>query len=97
MPLYITLIDYTAQGIQNLKEIPQRIAGARQAVENVGGKIHAYHLTLGDHDAVVISEAPSDEAYARIVLTLAAQGNIRTTTMKAFSEEESFSILGGLP
>ena len=50
----------------------------------------------GEYDAVVTIEAPDDETYATFVLNIAAQGNIRTTTLKAFSEEESFRILGNL-
>ena len=97
MPIYFTLINYTDQGIRNLKDTPARIAAARQAVEGAGGTLRSYRLTLGQYDAVVVSEAPSDEVYASVILTIAAQGNIRTTTLKAFSEEESFRILGNLP
>ena len=97
MPLYITLLNYTEQGVKTLREAPQRVAAARQAVEKAGGKLHSYHLTMGQHDAVVIAEAPSDEAYATLILSIAAQGNIRSTTLKAFTEEESFRIFDNLP
>ena len=50
----------------------------------------------GAGDAVLTIEAPNDEAYATLILNIAAQGNIRTTTLKAFSEEESFRIFGNL-
>ena len=69
---------------------------ARQALENMGGRLHGYRLTLGEYDAVVTIEAPDDEAYATYALNLAQQGNVRTTTLKAFTEEESFRILGNL-
>ena len=52
---------------------------------------------MGQYDAVAISEAPNDATYASIMLTIAAQGNIRTTTLKGFTEEESFRILDNLP
>ncbi len=96
MPTYIALLNYTNQGIKNMKEVPERVAAVRQALENIGGRIHAYRLTLGEYDAVVTVDTPDDEAYATFALNLAAQGNIRTTTLKAFSEEESFRILGNL-
>ena len=96
MPLYITLINYTEQGVRNAKGIPERVAAARQAVERAGGRLHQYHLTLGQYDAMVVSEAPDDEAYATLILNIAAQGNIRTTTLKGFSEEESFRIFSNL-
>ena len=96
MPTYITLLNYTDQGIKNMKTVPERVLAARQALENMGGRLHGYRLTLGEYDAVVTVDAPDDEAYATFVLNIAAQGNIRTTTLKAFSEEESFRILGNL-
>ena len=68
----------------------------RQALENIGGRVLAYRLTLGAYDAVVTIDAPDDEAYATFALNLAAQGNVRSTTLKAFSEEESFRIFGNL-
>jgi uncharacterized protein with GYD domain len=79
-----------------MKGAPERVLAARQALANIGGRLHGYRLTLGEYDAVVTVEAPNDEVYATFVLKLAAQGNVRTTTLKAFSEEESFRILGSL-
>ncbi len=96
MATYITLLNYTEQGIKNLKGTPERVLAARQALENIGGRVHGYRLTLGVYDAVLTIEAPDDEAYATFILNLAAQGNVRTTTLKAFSEEESFRIFGNL-
>ncbi len=96
MATYITLLNWTEQGIKNAKGIPERVRAARQAVENMGGRFHNYRLTLGQYDAVVTVELPDDEAHATLILNIAAQGNIRTTTLKAFSEEESFRILGNL-
>ncbi len=96
MATYITLLNYTDQGAKNMKGVPERVLANRQALENIGGRLHSYRLTLGEYDAVVTIEAPDDEAYATFVLNIAAQGNIRTTTLKAFTEEESFRILGNL-
>ncbi len=96
MATYITLLNYTDQGIKNMKGVPGRVATLRQALENVGGRMHGYRLTLGQYDAVVTIEAPDDETYATFMLNLAAQGNVRTTTLKAFSQEESFRSFGNL-
>ena len=96
MATYITLLNYTDQGAKNMKGVPERVLAARQALENIGGLLHGYRLTLGEYDAVVTVEAPNDEAYATFALNIAAQGNLRTTTLKAFSEEESFRIFGNL-
>ena len=97
MPHYITLINWTDQGIRDAKSAPERFAAARQAVEAAGGKIHDIYLTMGDYDLVAISEAPNDEAYATLMLALGGQGNIRTKSMRAFTEDELGSIVGNLP
>ncbi len=96
MPTYIALINYTDQGAKNMKGVQERVLAARQALENIGGRLHGYRLTLGEYDAVVTVDAPDDEAYATFALNLAGQGNVRTNTLKAFSEEESFRIFGNL-
>jgi len=96
MATYIALLKYTDQGAKDLKGSPERVLAARQALENIGGRLHSYRLTLGEYDAVVTVDAPDDEAYATFALNIAAQGNIRTTTLKAFTEEESFRILGNI-
>ncbi len=96
MATYIALLNYTDQGAKTMKGVPERVLAVRQALENIGGRLHGYRLTLGEYDAVVTIEAPDDETYTTFVLNIAAQGNIRTTTLKAFSEEESFRILGNL-
>ena len=96
MPQYITLIDYTDQGIKDVKNVSIRVNAARQAIESAGGKMISFHLTMGQHDAVVISEAPSDESYATLILSIAAQGNIRTTTLRAFTEDEIVRVVGNI-
>lgn len=96
MATYIALLNYTDQGIKTIKGAPERVTAVRQALEKIGGRLHSYRLTLGTYDAVVTIEAPDDETYATFVLKIAAQGNLRTTTLKAFSEEETFRIFGNL-
>jgi uncharacterized protein with GYD domain len=97
MPHYVSLINWTDQGIQNAKAAPERFAAAKQAVEAAGGKIHSIFLTMGEYDLVTISEMPNDEAYATLMLALGGQGNIRTKTLKAFTEDEFGSIVANLP
>ena len=52
---------------------------------------------MGQYDGVVITEFPSDEAAATLLLAIGAQGNIATETMRAFTEEEMSGIVGNLP
>jgi len=57
----------------------------------------AFYLTLGQYDAVAISEGPSDEAYATTMLALAAAGTVRSETLRAFTEEEYRKIIAAIP
>ena len=96
MPQFISLIRYTAQGIGKIKESPKRLDAAKKATEKAGGKVLAWYLTMGKYDAVLISEFPDDEAYARVMLSIASKGNVTTQTLKAFNEAESRKIIGSL-
>jgi uncharacterized protein with GYD domain len=97
MPTYVTLINYTEQGIKNIKESPQRLAAVRQAIEGAGGKLLSFYWTLGQYDAIAISEAASDEAYTAVMLAIGGQGAIRSTTLRAFNDEERQRIIASMP
>ena len=96
MPQYVSLLRYTQQGIGKVKDSPARLDAARKAAEAMGGKIHSWYLTMGRYDAVLIAEFPNDETCARFFLSVGAQGNVTTQTMKAFTETEYRKILGSL-
>ena len=93
---YVTLIRYTQQGAAKIKESPKRLDAAKKAAEAAGGKIHAWYLTMGKYDAVIISEFPNDEASAKFMLSTGSMGNITTQTLKAFSETEYRKIVASL-
>ena len=93
MPTYITLINWTDQGIRNVKESPQRLDAVKKAIEATGGKFIGFYLTMGKYDSVLIIEAPSDEVAATLALSAGSQGSIRTETLKAFSEAEYRRII----
>ena len=97
MATYITLMQWTQQGIQNIKDAPARLDAAKQLVKSLGGEIKAVYLVMGEHDFVLISEAPNDEVVAKVALMTGMQGNVRTQTMKAFTEDEYRKIVAGLP
>ena len=97
MATYITLINLTEQGVKTIKDLPARLAAGRQAMEANGGKLLQYYLTLGAQDAVVVYELPDDESAASVALQQAGLGNLRTTTMRAFTEAEIPGILSKMP
>jgi len=97
MPKYIVLINFTEHGMKTIKDLPKRVQAAREAVEKAGGKFLEWNLTMGQYDAVVIAEVPDDATVAALILGTGKEGNIRTTTLKAFSEAEATKIIGKLP
>lgn len=97
MPSYIMLINFTDQGIRNIKSSPKRADTARFLAKSCGAEIKALYLTLGTYDLVAIVEATRDDAVARFALALDSIGNVRSTTMKAFTEENYQAIIESLP
>ena len=96
MPSYIALLKYTAQGIANVKDSPDRLDAGRKAFEKSGVKIKDTYLTMGQYDLVCIVEAPDDESFAKAMLTLGSQGNVQTETLRAFTEAEYRKIVGSI-
>jgi uncharacterized protein with GYD domain len=97
MATYISLLRWTEQGVAKVKESPARQDAAKQAAQAMGIEVKAMYLVMGQYDQVVVAEAPDDETVAKLALALGAQGNIRTETMRAFTEEEARKIIGSLP
>ena len=97
MPTYISLVNFTDQGIRNVKSTVERAQAVKKAAEAAGGRVIGVWWTLGQHDIVLISESPDDETATRLLLATAMQGNVRTTTLRAFNEEEMARIVQGLP
>jgi uncharacterized protein with GYD domain len=97
MPTYITLVKFTQKGIEDIKHGPDRLAEGKQRAKSRGGELKAFYLTLGRYDAVVITEAPNDEAAAVGGLAASAQGYLRTETLRAFTEDEYKKIVAALP
>jgi uncharacterized protein with GYD domain len=96
MPTYISLIRFTEKGIQTIRDGPKRLDAAKQAFRSMGAELKAFYLVNGQYDAVAIAEAPNDEIVAKITLTTASMGNIRTETCRAFTEDEYRKIVAGL-
>jgi len=96
MPQYVSLLRYTQQGIANVKDSRARLEAARKTAESLGGIVHDWFLTMGRYDAVLVAEFPDDETCARFFLSVGAQGNVTTQTMRAFTELEYGKIVGSL-
>jgi uncharacterized protein with GYD domain len=92
MPTYVTLIHYTEQGVKTFKDLKSRLEETRRAGETMGAKLNAFYLTMGQYDAIVISEAPDDATVAKLALAAGGRGNVRTETLRAFDEDEAMRI-----
>ncbi len=97
MPTYITLSKWTDQGIQDIRASPQRLDAAKEAISAAGGRMIAFYMVLGEYDMVIIWEAPNDEAYTATIIAIASRGAVRSTTLKAFTEEEYRRIMAAIP
>lgn len=97
MPSYITLVNFTDQGIRNVKDTTKRA----KAFQTLGGKtgieLKGIYWTMGRYDVVVVTEAPDDETISRAMLSLGSIGNVRTETLRAFSAKEMDKLVKGLP
>ena len=97
MPTYIGLYKLTDQGIKDIKAAPDRVKQAIQAVEVMGGKVIGVYVVMGEYDYVTIGEFPSDEVATTFSLALGSRGNVRTTTLRAFTQEEFAEMVKNLP
>lgn len=91
---YVILGNWTNEGIRNISSAPDRIQTTRSMIEKAGGKMQIF-LTMGEYDFVMVVEIPKDEDMAAIMLCVGSMGNIRTKTMKAWTEAEGTKLMSG--
>ena len=97
MPTYISLMHFTEKGVENIKDSPARLDQAKKLFQSMGAEFKGWYLTLGQYDAVAIAEAPDEETGTKLLLMIGSQGNIRTETFRAFTEDEYRKIISALP
>lgn len=97
MPIYISLVNYTSKGIENIKESPNRLDAVKKLCESMNAKVEGFFLTMGRYDIVLIVEAPDSETVAKIVLAITSEGAVRTETLFAFPEKDYRKIISELP
>jgi uncharacterized protein with GYD domain len=97
MPTYISLVQFTDQGIRAAKDTTHRLADWAAKVKSRGVTIKQMYWTLGQYDQVCVFEAPDDETAAAVLLAADMLGNIRTQTLRAFTVPEMEKILATVP
>ncbi len=96
MTTYIMLLNWTDQGVRNVRESPRRLDAAKKQIADMGGSFKDFYMTMGDADMVAVLEAPDDAVAARFALQLGIAGNVRTRTLKAFPEAAYREIIASL-
>jgi uncharacterized protein with GYD domain len=97
MAAYISLVNFTKQGIRDFKDSPDRAAKFKSMAEKVGVDVKDVYWTLGAYDAVLILEAADDEAVTAAMLGLGSLGNVRTQTLRAYNSAEMKEIISKIP
>ena len=93
MAHYVVLANFTDQGIRGIKDTTKRAKGFRDMASQMGAKIGTIYWTLGNYDVVLTLEAPNDETAAAVLSKAGSLGNLKSQTLRAFTEQEMDSIL----
>jgi uncharacterized protein with GYD domain len=93
MPMYIALVNWTDQGVRDLKESPRRAKAFGELARQMGCTVHGIFFTMGRYDITARISAPDDETMSALALKLGQLGNVRTETMRAYTEEEFATIV----
>lgn len=96
MAAFVTLINFTDQGIRNVKESPARFEAFKAMAERLGVTVKSVYYTVGTYDLVLVTEG-TDEAAMTALLKVASLGNVRTQTLRGFSVDEMKKIIGNMP
>jgi uncharacterized protein with GYD domain len=96
MATFISLVNFTDQGIRNVKDSPDRYEAFRAMAEKMGAKVKGVSYTIGHYDMVLIVEG-NDETAMTAMLKVGSLGNVRTETLRGFSLDEMKKIIGKMP
>lgn len=96
MATYISLLNFTEQGIRSIKESPDRYGTFKAMAEKLGVTVKGCYYTVGRYDLVVIVEG-SDEAVTTALLKAGSAGNVRSETLRGFTVDEAKRFIGNLP
>ena len=97
MPLFVSLSNWTDQGVRNAKGSVERAKNFIAMAEKAGCKVHHFVYTMGPYDMVTIFEAPNGQTASAMVMAVATLGNVRTVSMPAYSMDEMAGVFSKLP
>jgi len=93
MAMFISLLNFTQQGIRDFKDSPDRASKFKSMAEKAGVTVRDIYWTMGAYDVVLTLEAPDDKTVTSVMLGLASLGNMRTQTLRAFNASEMKEII----
>ena len=97
MPTFMLSMNFTDQGIRNIKQAPKRAEAARDLGKKLGVEVKHLYLTSGESDLVVFVDTPSGDNVAKFVLALGSLGNVRTRTARVWPADEYTKLVSELP
>jgi uncharacterized protein with GYD domain len=97
MATYIALVNFTDQGVRQIRYTTERAKALINAASNLAVKIKDIYWTMGMLDAVLIAETADDECMMAFAASIGSLGNIRTQTLRAFSAAEMNKIFEKMP
>jgi len=95
--LFICTINWTDQGVRNIKDSPKRAQAARDLAKKMGVEFKELYLTSGDSDLLAILESPNGDNVAKFAMAVGAQGSVRTKTARAWTQAEMQKLISELP
>ena len=94
MATYVILANFTDKGVHAAKDTIDRADKFKAMAANASVTVKDMLWTIGTFDVVTICEAADDETVTALSLSIAARGNVRTQTLRAFTSAEMSKILG---
>jgi uncharacterized protein with GYD domain len=88
MPTYIMISTLTPEGVQTVKNNPNRIKEVNRELEQIGAKVTAQWATLGRFDFVNVVEAPDEKTMAKVSLELGSRGTAHYESLAAIPIDE---------
>jgi uncharacterized protein with GYD domain len=97
MATFICFLNWTDQGIKGARDVDKRGAAAKRVAARMGGQVLSAYVTTGQYDVVATLDMPNAEAVAKFAMAISVAGNVRTTTVQAFSLEEFAQLAADMP
>lgn len=93
MVRYLALISFTEQGAKQMGDTIKRAEGFEKTAQKAGATVKGLYWTIGAYDGALILEAPDEATAAGLLAKLAAAGNVRTHTLRAFDRSEMPAVV----